>query len=759
MKVTLSDIKQTLIAHKDALTLLGYLFLKSHMFRNKIEGLSTRNKIRCAIVMYLHFLPYMCVITYALRLSVTKFVSLPVSNIITDTAIGLLFGTVSGITSGVLVIAFAKLLKKLEKGVLLAISFAISYATTFTIFYTALDGIHVGIAGGIAFGISVGIAIGVLREKPIDIIAGIGFVLILMFAKIVVFASSQKIAEVIIEVIVVAGIALIAIFRAHYQVLHLFWIWPKYRGNLYRYHPVSWDSMCSLSFKNLDLLLVSYFEKKPQAAEKEVERLLTSYPSQKASALKALSIITARKSREAKNFKQVMDLVIRLPEGNQGFLEETGKIKQQVKAIYQKERQIEMSTSAITQLMSAEILHKTIETFSYSVQGFTEPLGSEFSIAAKEWCKISQAKVTKMESNAGQENIPLVFRAGGDYINKEQEAFVFRRDTFAELEKQVTQYNSCPIILYGRRRVGKTTLIRNLKGFLPQNIKLIIISMQDPLAFSSLSDFCTKILTEIQKVIPTKKEHCKDLKNLYSLMDEVSTDLVNTGRLVLIIDEYENIDMKLQQDVFPHDFLDVVRESIQSHRQITWVFCGSHEITELKYASWSSYLISAKTIEVPMFSQEETTSLLTEPFKHSSFQAASMYKNLTFTEKFWGIGIERIHQEAGGWPHLVQLLADTTIQILNDSGEKVVNTENLEKAFDNAIHLGHNFFYYLMHEESSKEEWKYICGFIDDESQQKPQDLEILYSLRRRKLVIVEKNLVSLRVPIMRRWLIKRAFN
>ena len=89
-------------------------------------------------------------------------------------------------------------------------------------------------------------------------------------------------------------------------------------------------------------------------------------------------------------------------------------------------------------------------------------------------------------------------------------------------------------------------------------------------------------------------------------------------RLLIAFDEYENIDMKIGQGVFSEDLLATIRESIQVHRNITWIFAGAHEINELLNAPWSSYLVSARTIEVPMFTLSETRLLLTEPLKYSN---------------------------------------------------------------------------------------------------------------------------------------------
>ena len=74
---------------------------------------------------------------------------------------------------------------------------------------------------------------------------------------------------------------------------------------------------------------------------------------------------------------------------------------------------------------------------------------------------------------------------------------------------------------------------------------------------------------------------------------------------------------KIGEGVFTTDLLDTIRESIQTHRRITWIFTGSHEITELANATWTSYLVSARTIEVPSFTLAETRLLLTDPLKPS----------------------------------------------------------------------------------------------------------------------------------------------
>jgi hypothetical protein len=233
-------------------------------------------------------------------------------------------------------------------------------------------------------------------------------------------------------------------------------------------------------------------------------------------------------------------------------------------------------------------------------------------------------------------------------------------------------------------------------------------------------------------------------------------------RLILAFDEYENIDRKIGEGILPEDILALVRESIQTHRNLIWVFAGSHEIDELMHASWTSYLVSARTIEVPPFTEAETRLLLTEPLKYSTLWPAddSSRTRPSFPAEFWGpSGIERIHDEAGGWPHLVQLIAETIVDLLNDEGHRQVDTALFERALDEAIVRGHNVLYELMRRESILPgEWEYVSTFRRQETQPPPEDEAIARSLRRRLLVVEDGDggMWRLRVPLMRRWLVKR---
>ena len=203
------------------------------------------------------------------------------------------------------------------------------------------------------------------------------------------------------------------------------------------------------------------------------------------------------------------------------------------------------------------------------------------------------------------------------------------------------------------------------------------------------------------------------------------------------------------------DLLHMLRESIQTHRRIVWLFAGSHAIEELTHAEWPSYLISARTVEVPAFTEAETRLLLTEPMRHSRLFARDESKRPHFESGFWGEdGIARIQAETAGWPHLVQLLAETAVDLCNERQRPLVDAALLDDAIAKAVTAGDTVLRQLLKGESSEADWAWLVGFRRLDALPIPEDEAVFLSLRRRWLVVdAGPSAWRLRVPLLLRWL------
>ena len=603
------------------------------------------------------------------------------------------------------------------------------------------------IAFWLAIGLAVGIAVGLAEETAL--VFGVTF---LYFA-----LASEAYAG-----IVAALVAFVTtISKAYYQPLHPFFLWPKVRGSWYPYHPAAWDDECWLAFPGLDRLLVAYHKQEREAAEREIERLIDSYPSQRFQALRAKAILLAGQAGETRDLSYLDEIIAGLPAGYKGFLAQTRRLREMAHGIAEIQARIDTLASPFLREPLARLLCREIERFRDRVSGFRQPLAREFRTTAAKWLNVARQQLADAETVLEREPTRQVFRAG-DPVDRECEAFVPRNGVSDEIERLMMLATGCPgIVLYGRRRTGKSTVLRNLEGFLPPQVLRANVSMQKPGALASLADLVTTLTGAVGGAVdglgPTVVDG--DLLQLFSSLEEANDKLEAADRrLLLSIDEYENLDRKIGEGVFPEDLLATLRESSQTHRRITWIFAGSHEITELPNARWASYLVSARTVEVKPFTAAETRLLLTEPLKYSKLWPKDDPTRPRFTPGFWGEGgIERIHAETGGWPHLVQLVAETVVDLLNDDQRSSADAEILERALDKAIVRGHTVLYELMRGESTLPgEWDYLAAFRHRSIQRPPDDQTVDRSLRRRLLVAEDGGEWQLRVPLMERWLRQR---
>jgi hypothetical protein len=460
-----------------------------------------------------------------------------------------------------------------------------------------------------------------------------------------------------------------------------------------------------------------------------------------------------------------------LPEGKKGYLAETRRLRELAEGIVSQQFRFDTTSRPYFREIEARNLVSEIRNFQGRVAGMNQPLASEFRKASERWLALAEAQVVKAAELVHAEPAPQVFRAG-DPVAGESEAFVPRFRVLEEMEGQVVLGTGCPgLLLRAPRRMGKSSLLKNLPNFLPCEVAVVFESMQSAQLFSSTARFVGGLAESIERRLPALAEFDSlkqslrsnppaDLPGFLRALGDCNAALERAGwRLLLALDEYEMLDAKLREGVFTQDLLATLRESIQSHRRIIWAFSGNADITELTGADWTSYLISVRTLAVTLFTPEETHLLLTQPLKHSALREEDKAKSALFWREFWGEdGIARIHAESGGWPYFVQLVAETAVTLANESapGVKPLPPMLLEGALDESVSRGRNAFHQLLRSQcrQGSGEWEYLAEFARRETQPPPADAETRRLLKRRQLLtetpVGEWRLVA---PLMARWM------
>lgn len=770
MKATpLADLRLQPRHHLSALWWLGLLYRRPQRFARELGALSLPRQSGVAACLHFHvFLDALLLLVLSRLMLFGTFElfakPLGIQAHLREVVIGSLLGILGGAS---LYLVFAKL-----GGVSAGITFGIAGGTVTGLLPGIAGGVSPemtqgvpfgvigGGAAGLAFGVALGVARGLARGRVTrvawgllggilgGVVVGVGFGLLRGGGFGGAFGTSFCIA---------LGVALP---RAFYLPVHLFFIWPVL-SHRYRAHPVAWDDLVEIRMPGLHRLLIAHATNHPVLGEMELERLL-GMPAHRAETLKAQAVLVARQAGKTSALERLPEVCAQIPEGAWGLLTETASLKLKIAEIARVQARLKAMDRPFLQGPTSQLLVDRIETFREQISGFSEPLASEFRAAARSWLEIARNQRDRVRQVLEREPTRQVFRAG-DPVDRQKEAFVPRLPIFGDLEAQVMLATGCPgILLYGRRRMGKSTVLKNLPGFLPPSVRVVYVSMQNPQASTSLTHFTYHLTEVIGEEVPEGRagEPPEDLAGLFEYLERLHASLGETDtRLLLGLDEFENLDRKIGEGVFPEDLLDTLRESIQTHRQITWVFAGSHSIDELDGAEWSSYLVSTRTVEVLPFTADETRLLLTEPLKHSTLWEADDPERPSFSVETWGErGIERIHGETGGWPHLVQLVAETLVDRMNVHGQAQVDESLFERSLDAAVTAGDTVFSQLLHGESQVPgEWEYLLGFCTRETQPLPDDDEVRRSLQRRLLVVPEgEGEWRLRAPLFARWLRKR---
>jgi hypothetical protein len=632
-------------------------------------------------------------------------------------------------------------------------------------------------------------------------------VVVLSLAFVAVFKIRESWSGLYVYFIFISVYYAVFDFPSIYSILFVF---PRLRPNLYYLHPIHWKNIRRFSktpFLGMEKLLDGYLKLEPEKGRIELERIINTDSVNGISAIRVQVKLIARKLANENNLSNLDKILSGLSDSDsivnaeilvgrtnlfvnnslmknkyvatlrgimssehivdvkmlekQAILFANHKIKELITEIATLQRRIDTQTRPFLKAPEAAILLDKIRSLQSRVSGYPQPLSSEFRQAAGNWLIIAEAQYQQLRVILDREPQPQVFRAG-DPLDREKEAFIPRFEALGELDRQLSLATGCPgVILYGRRRMGKSTLIRNLEGFLPVSVRIGALSMQDPKAFASFEGWLEVVAEPVRAVWQEqdRPEVPDSLPTFFRLLGECNQRLEAAGkRLLLAIDEYENIDRKLGEGVFPEDLLHMLRESIQTHRRIVWLFAGSHAIEELTHAEWPSYLISARTVEVPAFTEAETRLLLTEPMRHSRLFERDESKRPRFEPGFWGEdGIPRIQAETAGWPHLVQLLAETCVDLCNERQRPLVDAALLNDAIAKAVTAGDTVLRQLLKGESTEADWAWLLGFRRLDALPIPEDEAVFLSLRRRWLVVdAEPGQWRLRVPLLQRWLRER---
>ena len=323
-----------------------------------------------------------------------------------------------------------------------------------------------------------------------------------------------------------------------------------------------------------------------------------------------------------------------------------------------------------------------------------EPYAVQFLPVATLWHEIVQTTIQAMESLAEvlQEiNDPYVV---GIPLAARQHTFVGRKQITQRIEQLLLNGQRPPLLLYGQRRMGKTSLLNNLGTLLPQRFLPLFVDLQGPVSFAAdHAGLLYNIARQIKRsAIETRGVVLPDLARATILSDPATRfdewlDAVEQSLpakdscVLLMMDEFEVLDGALQTKRFDEAFvLGMLRHIIQHRHRFKLMLAGSHTLDEFK--RWSGYFINAEVLHLGNLDQEEAVQLITAPIDPFplTYEAPAIKRLLTLTN---------------GHPYLLQLIGSEIIAVKNRqplNQRFVASLADVETAVEPTLRRGALFF-------------------------------------------------------------------
>lgn len=252
----------------------------------------------------------------------------------------------------------------------------------------------------------------------------------------------------------------------------------------------------------------------------------------------------------------------------------------------------------------------------------------------------------------GYSGLPVtgtIFRGRADIIKRIEEHWSADRNISA-------------LILYGQRRIGKTSILYDMARRIESNILLVYVSMQDVGAVSHtgqlLFGFALKIHHSVKKISRPSETDYTDIgagsTAFKVLLDKLAPSMTGQKRLVLAIDEFEVIEERIKEKRIDADILPYLRSLIQEYNWFGVIFAGLHTLEEMGRDYQSAFYGQAEYIRVSFLKKEDAFDLIAYP---KPPRIALEYSQ--------GL-LDELYRLTAGQPYLIQRLCWELVNLWNN---------------------------------------------------------------------------------------------
>jgi len=237
--------------------------------------------------------------------------------------------------------------------------------------------------------------------------------------------------------------------------------------------------------------------------------------------------------------------------------------------------------------------------------------------------------------------------------------FVGREEIMRQLEEVwISKQELQSVVIFGHRRMGKTSILRNISTRLDEKVKLAYVNL---LTVGDHIEGVWEVLMAIAdslsdtlQIPPPDDDSLINLpyRTFERYLKQIETQLGDTG-LIIALDEFEQIEELIKSDRIPKDFMAVLRGMVQMSPKIAFALAGLHTLEEMTEDYFNPFFASIIPIRVSFLERATCRYLLANPSED-------------FPLDYKPDALDYIYDLTAGQPYLVQLIGFLLVRRYND---------------------------------------------------------------------------------------------
>ncbi len=246
-------------------------------------------------------------------------------------------------------------------------------------------------------------------------------------------------------------------------------------------------------------------------------------------------------------------------------------------------------------------------------------------------------------------------------------SFTGRTGIMSQIETHWTVGGPMPVlILYGHRRMGKTSVLRNLSQNTDLNNLYVYLDMQNAGWIEHTGQLLLDFAEAVHKAVsqsgldtgpaPDHTDYSgldTARRSFNTFLDRIDAHMTETKRLILAVDEFELIEQGIREKRIDPGLLRYLRSINQQYPWLGLIFAGLHTLDEMGRDYQSAFYGQAHYLRLGYLSREDALKLITQP--HPDFAL-----------EYGDALIDEIYRLTFGQPYLVQLLCWELVNRWND---------------------------------------------------------------------------------------------